>query len=82
MGPAVGMNRYPRFGTRIGGDHPGANTLAGNGNFCADDLSDQGDEVLQKLLGPVFGADLLTYFEQGSTLLAAEAPTAWPGIIG
>jgi len=37
---------------------------------------------LQKLLRPVFGADLLTYFEQGTTLFAAEAPTAWPGLIG
>jgi hypothetical protein len=82
MRAAVGMNRNRRVGNRLGGDHPRATALAGNCNLDADDLSDQGNEVLQKLLGPVFGADLLTNFEQSTALFAAQAPAAWPGFIG
>jgi len=81
MWPAGGGNRNRRLGGRLRADHPGSASLASDRNLGADDLPDQGYEVLQKLLRPIVGADLFPYFEHGSTLFAAKAPAAWPRLI-
>jgi hypothetical protein len=56
--------------------------FAGHGNFRTYDLADQANEVLQEILRAVLRVDLVSYFEQGTTLLAAKPPTTRPGFIG
>ena len=82
MGPTVGVNGNWRFGRGLRSDHPGPAAFASNRNLGAYDLSNQAYKVLQKLPWPVLGIDAFTHFEQSTTLLAAKAPTAGPGLIG
>jgi hypothetical protein len=82
MWSAVGVNGNGGFSDGLGCDHPRLAVPPGDCHLDADDLANQADKVLQKLLWRVSGIDLVAYFEQGSALFAAKPPAAWPGLIG